>query len=73
MFISFKNAHFALLQETELVWEFELLTAGMWRLSSFKMWRSVFWPKSSYVAEEHISSVVTAEYFEDGGSFFAKS
>jgi len=31
MFICFKNAHFALLQETELVWESEVLTAGIRR------------------------------------------
>ena len=73
MFISFKHAHFALLQETELVWEFEFLTAGIWRLPSFKMWRSVFWSKSTYVAEEPISSFVRAEYLEDGRSFFAES
>jgi hypothetical protein len=75
MFISFtcKNANFAVLQETELMWEFEFLTAGIWRLSSFKTWRSVFWSKSTYVVEELISSFVMAEYLEDGGSFFAES
>lgn len=73
MFISFKNGHSVLLQETELMWESEFLTAGIWRLSSFKMWRSVFWSKSTYVAEELISSFVKAEYLEDGESFFAES
>jgi hypothetical protein len=55
------------------VWEFEFLTAGIWRLSSFKMWRSVFWSKSTNVAEKLISSFLMAEYLEDGGSFFAES
>jgi len=46
---------------------------GTRRLSSFKKWRSVFWSKSTYVAEELISFFVMAEYLEDGGSFFAES
>jgi len=73
MFISFKNTHFALLQETELVWESEFLTAGIWRLFSFKTWRSVFLSKSTYVAEELISSFLVEECLEDKGSFSAES
>ena len=73
MFISFKNAHFALLQEIELVWESEFLMAGISRLSSFKTWRSVFLSKSTYVAEELISSFLVEEYLEDEGSFCAES
>jgi hypothetical protein len=33
----------------------------------------VFWSKSTYVAEELISSIVMAEYLDDGKSFFDKS
>jgi hypothetical protein len=64
---------FALLQATELVWKFEFLTAGIWRLSSIKMWRSVFWSESTYVSEELISSFLMAEDLKDGGSSFAES
>jgi len=37
------------------------------------MWRSMFWSKSTYVAEELISTFVMAEYLDDGRSFFAES
>jgi len=55
------------------VWESEFLTAGIRRLPSFKAWRSIFLSKSTYVAEELISSFVVEEYLEDGGSFFVES
>jgi hypothetical protein len=46
---------------------------GNMEIVFFKMWRSMFWSKSTYVAEELISTFVMAEYLDDRRSFFAES